>query len=566
MAEEVATSTLRDSHLAVFRMITARIRIERHPPTTFSAMSNTAEDAQTPDPLRYPGEVAAREPDRAAVVMATSGEVITYAELDDMANRLSQLFRAAGLERGDHVAFCMENRAEFLPIAWGCHYAGLYYTAISSRLTSEEVEYIVNDCGAQAFITTPYKAEAASAIMESTPNVRVRLAVGGHVEGHESFEDAIAGQPSEPIADRREASDMLYSSGTTGQPKGVKVTAPDVPLGTPPALLMLLAMLFGVTDGCKYLSPAPLYHAAPLRFCMNVQRVGGTVVVMERFDPEHALQTIEQHQITTSQWVPTMFVRMLKLDAEVRAKYDVSSLGVAVHAAAPCPVEVKHKMIDWWGPVLHEYYAGTEGNGFCYVNSEDWLTHPGTVGRPLNGVLHILDDDGNEVPAGEAGAIFFSDGGEFEYHNDEEKTASSRNDKGWSTLGDVGKVDEDGFLYLTDRKAYMIITGGVNVYPQEAENVLTMHPDVFDVAVIGVPNDDFGEEVKAIVQPATMPANDEDLATLERTLIAYCREHLADVKCPRSVDFREELPRHPTGKLYKRLLKDEYWADAGRSI
>ena len=380
MAEEVATSTLRDSHLAVFRMITARIRIERHPPTTFSAMSNTAEDAQTPDPLRYPGEVAAREPDRAAVVMATSGEVITYAELDDMANRLSQLFRAAGLERGDHVAFCMENRAEFLPIAWGCHYAGLYYTAISSRLTSEEVEYIVNDCGAQAFITTPYKAEAASAIMESTPNVRVRLAVGGHVEGHESFEDAIAGQPSEPIADRREASDMLYSSGTTGQPKGVKVTAPDVPLGTPPALLMLLAMLFGVTDGCKYLSPAPLYHAAPLRFCMNVQRVGGTVVVMERFDPEHALQTIEQHQITTSQWVPTMFVRMLKLDAEVRAKYDVSSLGVAVHAAAPCPVEVKHKMIDWWGPVLHEYYAGTEGNGFCYVNSEDWLTHPGTVG------------------------------------------------------------------------------------------------------------------------------------------------------------------------------------------
>ena len=376
MAEEVATSTLRDSHLAVLRMITARIRTERHPPTTFSAMSNTAEDAQTPDPLRYPGEVAAREPDRAAVVMATSGEVITYAELDDMANRLSQLFRAAGLERGDHVAFCMENRAEFLPIAWGCHYAGLYYTAISSRLTSEEVEYIVNDCGAQAFITTPYKAEAASAIMESTPNVRVRLAVGGHVEGHESFEDAIAGQPSEPIADRMEASDMLYSSGTTGQPKGVKVTAPDVPLGTPPALLMLLAMLFGVTDGCKYLSPAPLYHAAPLRFCMNVQRVGGTVVVMERFDPEHALQTIEQHQVTTSQWVPTMFVRMLKLDADVRAKYDVSSLGVAVHAAAPCPVEVKHKMIDWWGPVLHEYYAGTEGNGFCYVNSEDWLTHP----------------------------------------------------------------------------------------------------------------------------------------------------------------------------------------------
>jgi long-chain acyl-CoA synthetase len=529
-------------------------------------MSSTAGDTQAPDPIYFPGAVAAREPDRAAVIMASSGEIVTYAELDEMANRLSQLLRAAGLERGDHVAFCLENRAEYLPIAWGCHYAGLYYTAISSRLTTDEVEYIVNDCGAKAYITSPYKAESAGAILESTPNVRVRLAVGGHIDGHESFEDAIAAQPSEPLPDRKEASDMLYSSGTTGQPKGVKVVASEEPLGAPPALLMLLTMLFGVTDGCMYLSPAPLYHSAPLRFCMTVQRVGGTVVVMERFDPEHALQMIDQHKITTSQWVPTMFVRMLKLDEEVRTKYDTSSLGVAVHAAAPCPVEVKHKMIDWWGPVLHEYYAGTEGNGFCYVNSEDWLTHPGTVGRPLTGVLHIMDDEGNELPPGQAGAIFFSDGGEFEYHNDEEKTASSRNEHGWSTLGDVGRVDEDGFLYLTDRKAYMIITGGVNVYPQEAENVLTMHPDVIDVAVIGVPNDDFGEEVKAIVQPAIMPTSAEEIATLERTLIAYCRDRLADVKCPRTVDFRDELPRHPTGKLYKRLLKDEYWADAGRSI
>jgi len=498
--------------------------------------------------------------------MASSGQVVTYAELDDTANRLSQLLRSAGLERGDHVAFCMENRAEFLPIAWGCHYAGLFYTAISSRLTTDEVEYIVNDCGAQAFIASPNVAEAATAILASTPNVKMRLAVGGHIEGHESFEDAIASASPEPLPNRKEASDMLYSSGTTGRPKGVKVAAPDVPLGEAPALLMLVTMFFGVVDECIYLSPAPLYHAAPLRFNMSVHRNGGTTVVMERFDAEHALRLIEQYKVTTSQWVPTMFVRMLKLDEAVRAKYDVSSLKVAVHAAAPCPVEVKHKMIDWWGPVLHEYYAGTEGNGFCYVNSEDWLTHPGTVGRPLTGVLHIMDDEGNELPAGEAGTIFFSDGGEFEYHNDTEKTASSRNEHGWSTLGDVGKVDEDGFLYLTDRKAYMIISGGVNIYPQEAENVLTMHPDVFDVAVIGVPNDDFGEEVKAVVQPVTMPETDEALATLERTLIAYCREQLADVKCPRSVDFRDELPRHPTGKLYKRLLKDEYWANAGRSI
>jgi len=529
-------------------------------------MSTSTEESTTPDTSYFPGAVAAREPDRPAVIMATSGEVVTFAELDDTANRLSQLLRAAGIERGDHVAFCMENRAEFLPIAWGCHYAGVYYTAISSRLTTDEVEYIVNDCGAQAFITSPYMAEAATAILESTPSVRVRLAVGGRVDGHESFEDAIAAQSNEPLANRKESADMLYSSGTTGRPKGVKVAAPDDALGTPPALLGLLTMLFGVNDGCMYLSPAPLYHAAPLRFCMTVHRVGGTTVVMERFDPEHALQLIDQHQITTSQWVPTMFVRMLKLDDDVRAKYDVSSLGAAVHAAAPCPIEVKHKMIEWWGPVLHEYYAGTEGNGFCYVNSQDWLEHPGTVGKPLTGVLHIVDDEGKELPAGEAGGIYFSDGGEFEYHNDPEKTASSRMANGWSTLGDVGKVDEDGFLYLTDRKAYMIISGGVNIYPQEAENILTMHPAVFDVAVIGVPNDDFGEEVKAVVQPVTMPANDHEAGVLERTLIQYCRDSLADVKCPRSVDFREELPRHPTGKLYKRLLKDEYWADAGRSI
>jgi len=531
-----------------------------------SGMSDSAPETEAPEPIYFPGAVAERAPDRPAIIMATSGAVVTYGELDETANRLSQLFRAAGLERGDHVAFCLENRAEFLPIAWGCHYAGLYYTAISSRLTTDEVEYIVNDCGAKAFIASPYKAEAASAILQSTPNVRVRLAVGGHIEGHESFEDAIAAQPNEPLADRKEAADMLYSSGTTGRPKGVKVPAPEDPLGTPPALLMLLTMLFAVNDGCKYLSPAPLYHAAPLRFCMTVHRVGGTVVAMERFDAEDSLRLIEEHKITTSQWVPTMFVRMLKLDDETRLKYDVSTLEAAVHAAAPCPVDVKHRMIDWWGPVLHEYYAGTEGNGFCYVGSEDWLAHPGTVGRPLTGVLHIVDDEGNELPAGEAGTIYFSGGGEFEYHNDAEKTASSRMQNGWSTLGDIGKVDDDGFLYLTDRKAYMIISGGVNIYPQEAENVLTMHPDVFDVAVIGVPNDDFGEEVKAVVQPVAMPTDDEARAALERKLIQYCRDELADVKCPRTVDFRDELPRHPTGKLYKRLLKDEYWADAGRSI
>lgn len=506
----------------------------------------------------YPGQHLDTHGDRPAIVMASDGATMTYAELDEYANRLANLFQSIGLEPGDHVAFCMENRLEFLPIMWGAHYAGLIYTAISSRLTAAEMEYIINDCGAQAFITTPYKAAAAAELHEGMPNVKLRASVGGPVDGYEALEDLMAAQPVEPIGPRREGNDMLYSSGTTGRPKGVKVAPADAALGEADNLVGLLTLLFGATEDTRYLSPAPLYHAAPLRFCRTINRLGGTVVVMENFDAEQMLANIEQHRITLIQTVPTMFVRALKLDDEVRNKYDVSSLEAVVHAAAPCPKPVKHAMIEWWGPVIHEYYAGTEGNGFCYTNSADWLEHPGTVGKPIVGIVHVCDDDGNEVPVGEVGTIFFESEAQFEYHNDPEKTASSRMGNGWSTLGDMGRVDEDGFVYLTDRKAFMIISGGVNIYPQEAENVLTMHPKVADVAVFGVPNADFGEEVKAVVQPADMADADDNLA---RELMAYCREQLADVKCPRSVDFREELPRHPTGKLYKRLLRDEYWAD-----
>ncbi len=509
----------------------------------------------------YPGAHAENRPDHPAVIMAGSGETITYRELDDEANRLSQLFRSRGLEPGDHVAFCLENHPHFLAIAWGCHYAGLYYTAMSSRLNDEEMEYIINDCGARAFITSAYKRDAAVKLLDKAPDVETWLMLDGTADGYASYEEAIAEQPAEPLENRIAGTDMLYSSGTTGRPKGVKPPMPSQPLessGT--SVYGLLAMLFGLREDSVYLSPAPLYHAAPLRFCMGVHMGGGTVVVMERFDPEQALALIEKYGVTLSQWVPTMFIRMLKLPDEVKDRYDVSSLQVAIHAAAPCPVEVKKRMIDWWGPVLHEYYAGTEGNGFVYCNSEQWLEHPGTVGQALIGTIHIVDENGEELPVGEPGTIYFEGEGAstFEYHNDPEKTESSRDPKGrgWSTLGDVGRVDEDGFLYLTDRKAYMIISGGVNIYPQEAENVLALHPKVFDVAVFGVPNEDFGEEVKAVVQPAE---GVEGSPELERELIAYCREKLADVKCPRSIDFRDELPRHPTGKLYKRLLKDEYW-------
>ena len=511
------------------------------------------------DTSMYPGSWAEKEPERPAILMGESGRVVTYGELDSVANRLARVFRSAGLRPGDHVAFCMENRAEFLPVMWGAHYAGLYYTAISSRLTADELAYIIQDSGSRVFLTTPYKSDQVAEIGDVLWGLDVRLSVGGAVDGFESFEDAIAAESAEPIDDRREGSPMLYSSGTTGRPKGVKAPLADKPLGSGEGLTNLLTLLFGAAASSVYLSPAPLYHAAPMRYCTQFHRIGASVVVMERFDAEEALQLIERYHVTHSQWVPTMFVRMLKLPEATRAKYDLSSLACAVHAAAPCPIPVKEQMIEWWGPVLHEYYAGTEGNGFVYCNSEGWLAHKGTVGQAIGSEVHIVGDDGEEVPVGGEGTVYFGNStlqAAFEYHNDPKKTSSSYLANGWSTLGDIGRIDEDGFLYLTDRKANMIISGGVNIYPQETENVLTMHPKVQDVAVFGVPNEDFGEEVKAVVQPIDMASAG---TALESELIAYCRENLADVKCPRSIDFREELPRHPTGKLYKRLLKEEYW-------
>ena len=504
----------------------------------------------------YPGAHAETTPDKPAVIMGTTGETVTYAQLDEEANRLSQLFRAAGLQPGDHIAFCLENHPRFLSVAWGAHYAGLYYTAISSRLTTEETAYIVDDCGAKVFITSGARAEIAEVIVADTPEVTLRLIMDGDAAGYEPYDATLSTYPAEPLPDRVAGRDMLYSSGTTGRPKGVKPPAPSDPVDTPTAVTGLGQLLLGYGADMVYLCPAPLYHAAPLRFTMSVQQVGGTAVVMEHFDAEQALELIERHRVTHAQFVPTMFVRMLKLPADVRDRYDTTSLQMAVHAAAPCPVDVKRHMIDWWGPVIHEYYAGTEGNGFVYCNSDDWLAHPGSVGKALVGEIHILDENGDEVAAGEEGTVYFSGGAAFEYHNDPEKTKGSYNARGWSTLGDVGRLDEDGFLYLTDRKAYMIISGGVNIYPQEAENVLTMHPAVYDVAVIGIPNDDFGEEVKAVVQLAEGASAGPEL---ERELIEHCREHLAHYKCPRSVDFLDELPRHPTGKLYKRLLRDRYW-------
>jgi long-chain acyl-CoA synthetase len=490
--------------------------------------------------------------------MARTGETVTYGQLEARSNQGAQLFRSLGLKRGDSIALMVENNAQFHALCFAAQRSGLFFTAMSTRLSVSEASYIINDCGAKLFIASSAFAPVAEAARAANPQLAHAFAMGGPIASFASWEAALASQPSTPIADQSAGRDMLYSSGTTGRPKGIKAALLDDAFDAPTQLLNSTATLYGFGPDTRYLSPAPLYHAAPLRFTMTVLRLGGAVVILEKFDEEAALAAVEKYKITHSQWVPSMFVRMLKLPEASRARYDLSSLKVAIHAAAPCPVQVKEKMIAWWGPVLHEYYAGTEGNGFVACNSAEWLAHKGTVGRAFTGELRIVGEDGKLLPPGpeNSGTIYFANAPAFEYHNDPEKTAASRSPEGWSTLGDVGYVDAEGYLYLTDRKAHMIISGGVNIYPQEVEDLLITHPRIADAAVIGVPNEDFGEEVKAVVQPLDWA---DATPAFAAELVAFCRANISHVKAPRSVDFERELPRHPTGKLYKRLIRDRYW-------
>ncbi len=504
----------------------------------------------------HPCVHARSDPNKPAIIVAETGAITTYGELDEASNRVAQFFRSKGLKTGDVVAFMLDNMAEYYGLTWGAQRSGLYYVCISSRLTQDEADYILENSGARVFIVSTSLANAAKQL---TTQVE-RYSLGGPIEGYGVWEDMVAAMPATPIADERAGVDMLYSSGTTGRPKGVKVNLPEDPaIDTMNALIMLAIGVFRFNSDSIYLCPAPLYHAAPLRWSMALHKIGGTVVLMKKFDPEAALSYIEKYKVTCSQWVPTHFVRMLKLPEEARTRYDLSTLNCAVHAAAPCPVPVKEAMIDWWGPVLEEYYAGSEGNGMTYIGSEDWMAHKGSVGKAVLGLVHICDDDGNDLPVGQEGTVFFEGATNFEYHGDPEKTASSRNAHGWSTLGDVGRLDADGYLTLTDRKSFMIISGGVNIYPQEIENHLVTHPRVQDVAVIGGPHDEMGEEVIAVIQPVDM-ADAGD--ALRDDLIAFAREKLSGVKIPRRIDFLAELPRHDTGKLYKRLLRDQYWDKA----
>jgi long-chain acyl-CoA synthetase len=507
----------------------------------------------------YPGTYAPLTPDKPAVIVEETGAVTTYAQLDDRSRRLAWVFRNAGLSRGDHVAFLSDNAAEVWDVYWAALRSGLFVTGVNYRLSPEEAAYIIDDCGARVLIASAYVSELAEAVIAGTPNVEVRLAFGGEVPGHADYEAAIGAVTEGPLPEQPRGMDMLYSSGTTGRPKGVKPTLPDRAVDEPgdpfPAVF---GPLYGFGPDTVYYSCAPTYHAAPLRFGGMVHMFGGTLLMGKKFDPEASLAAIDRHKVTHSQWVPTMFVRMLKLDPGVREKYDVSSMQVAIHAAAPCPVDVKQAMIGWWGPILQEYYSSTEGSGITLISCEQWLTKRGSVGKAGLGIIHICDDDGVDLPVGEIGTVYFErDIVAFEYHHDPVKTLEAQHPEHetWSTTGDIGYVDDDGFLFLTDRKAFMIISGGVNIYPQEVEDCLALHPKVLDIAVFGIPDAEMGERVQAVVEPAP---GVEPGPALEQELIEFVRARMAHYKTPRSIDFTDALPRTATGKLVKGILRDAY--------
>ncbi|MGI8839451.1 MAG: acyl-CoA synthetase [Caulobacteraceae bacterium] len=517
----------------------------------------------------HPSIHAKANPEKAAYIMAASGESVTYGELEARSNQGAHLLRSIGVRTGDGVAFFMDNSPRYYEALWAAQRSGVRFTCISSKLTAGEVEYIVRDSNSKVLVASAGVAETARQVVPLVPGVKLFMVDGVPDAGlapFASFETARAAFPTTPISGESAGSALLYSSGTTGRPKGVKrlsgaLADPAIEAMSP--LAMVGAALYGMDADTVYLSPAPLYHAAPLGWSMAVQALGGTVVLMERFDPEAALAHIETYQVTCAQWVPTHFVRMLKLPPEVRARHDLSSLECAFHAAAPCPVPIKEAMIEWWGPIVHEYYAGTEGNGFCAISAAEWLNKKGSVGKGLTAQVKICDEAGEELPARTEGGVYFAGGGDFEYHNDPGKTAESRNRHGWTTLGDVGWLDEDGYLFLTDRKSFMITSGGVNIYPQEIENLLITHPKVADVAVVGAPQEGVGGEVGAVVQPMDGAEAGEALAA---ELSAFARANLSHIKAPRRIDFMAELPRHATGKLYKRLIRDAYWGKAGGTI
>jgi long-chain acyl-CoA synthetase len=512
----------------------------------------------------YPSEDARRHPDRLAFVMAKTGEHMTFGEFDAAANRLAHLLRAQGLRSGDHVAFFMDNCLTLLVACGAAERSGLYYTPVDFHLTLEEAAHVVNNCAARVVVTNQNLIDVAAQLPSCCPDVERWLidTTAEIPEPYEGYAAAVAGYSTEPIPDEDLGVAMLYSAGTTGRPAGIQRPLP----GLDPKLPL---PIYGRVAEAAYkmsadappvlLQPGPLYHAGPQSSTAITMRMGGTTVIMDRFDAKRFLELVDEYHVTHTVLVPTMMSRLLSLPDDVKAKSALTSLRVLVHGAAPCPLSVKQGVIDWLGPIVYEYYGATEANGGTTVTSQEWLQRPGTVGRPYIGELVIRGEDGAELPTGATGQVWFRGATNFVYFGNDDKTAAGREaDGSMSTTGDIGYVDDDGYLYLTDRKAFTIISGGVNVYPQEIENVLSDHPDVADVAVIPVPNPDLGEEVKAVI--ALRPGVDADAET-EARLITYCKGRLSKIKIPRSFDFVAEVPRSAAGKLNKRLLHDQYWKD-----
>jgi acyl-CoA synthetase (AMP-forming)/AMP-acid ligase II len=501
-------------------------------------------------------------PDKPAFIAAETGDVLSFGQLNDKSIRLSRLLRAK-LDEGDRVAFLMENGAPYFVASWAARRSALRFVPINWHLGKEEAVYIAQNSDARALIASPALSELAESVAARLPDLALRFSDGAEFGNFAALADALQNAPAEPLGEEREGNFMFYSSGTTGRPKGILRALGGKAFGERGGIENLMAALFAFDERTIFYTPAPLYHAAPLGWTMGAQMLGGTAVLAAKFDAEETLRHIEKYKITHAQFVPTHFVRLLKLPRAVRERYDLSNLKMVVHSAAPCPVEVKEQMMDWWGPIIYEYYSASEGGGFTAVKPDEWLAHKGTVGRSMMGPLHVVDDDGHELPPGETGHIMFEGGERFDYHKDREKTASYFDSHGWQRPGDMGWMDAEGYLYLADRASHMIISGGVNIYPQEVESILTLHPAVRDVAIIGVPDPEFGESVKAVVElaPGVQPGK-----TLETELISFCRDRIAGFKCPRTLDFVDELPRLPTGKLLKREIRKRYWDDAKRLI
>jgi len=509
----------------------------------------------------YPGRHAVQAPDRPALIMAESGDVTTYGQFEAVANQMAHLFRNSGLRHRDHIALLIENDPALLTASAGAERTGLVYTPISHHLSSEQIAYVVNDCRAELVVVSAKTLPLALNLPQMCPKVNRWVVANSDAaelpHPFEALDSALEGEPSTPVSDERLGVAMLYSSGTSGRPKGIYRPFPDVAPGIETGRMAFAQKLFRMRLGMVYLSPAPLYHSAPQSAVSSCIRMGATAVIMQRFDAAEFLRAIERYGVTHTQVVPTMFSRLLALPDQQRLNADLSSLEWVIHAAAPCPVPLKEQMIDWVGPIIAEYYSSTEANGATTCDSLEWIAHKGTVGRAILGEVCILDDKRAPCPPGAIGEIWFRGATKFEYFGDPDKTAASRDPSGeMSTVGDVGYLDSDGYLFLTDRMSMMIISGGVNVYPQETENVLMMHPSVEDVAVIGVPHPDLGEEVRGVVQVRNGVIESADLAA---ELVDYCRSRLSHIACPRSIDFDRELPRSPTGKLLKRQVRQRYW-------